>query len=138
MPPKGLHRAQFATFKYKFADHGGAQGAITLSTDNNELPNGKLPDNAQILRVRTECIEAVTSGGAATIKLGITGNDDAFEGATAYTDNSYDTPGTVDVKESEVPLKVDNSSGVSVLATVATADLTAGEFDVHVEYLPGS
>jgi predicted outer membrane repeat protein len=121
-----------ASFEYNFATHGGAVSAITLSA-----LSGKLPDNALITGCYTECVTAMTSGGAADLKLGITGNDNAFEDTTAYTDNSYDTADTVDAKTAELPLKVNSATGVDVLLTVGTAALTAGRVLVHVEYMPG-
>src|SRR5690242_16595448 len=133
----GLHQAQVATFRYDFADHGGAVGAITLDGSNVAGDGVNIPDDALILRAWVECVTAATSGGAATIALGITGNTDALIAATAYTDNKFDTPETVGALTAELPLKVNAAAGVDVIATVATAALTAGAFDVHVEYLPG-
>lgn len=137
MPGVGLHQAQIATFRYKFSEHGGAVGAIELTGAASGQDGNELPDNALILRAWTENLVAVAGGVGATIELGITGNTNAFEAATAITDASYATPGTIDSKAAELPLKVDNAAGVAVIATVAAAALTAGEFDVHVEYLPG-
>lgn len=124
-------RPRVRTFEYDFANLGGSTGAKTLVEIDGES-DGKLNQNDLIVSCQTECLTAVTSGGAATIKLGITGNDDCFEAATAYTDDSYDTANTVDAKETELPLKVTTSGGVSVLATIAGAALTAGKFRVHV------
>lgn len=123
--------AATATFEYDFATHGGAVGAITLTA-----LSGVLPDNAVITRCTQESITDLTSGGSATVKLGYTGNDDAFLAATAYTDASFDVE-IVTARNAEVPVKVNNASGVNVLATVATAALTAGKFRLHVEYVPG-
>lgn len=119
------------TFEYDFATLGGATGAKTLVEINGEA-DGKLNEGDMIVDVITECLTAATSGGAATIKLGITGNDDAFEAATAYTDDSYDTVNTLGRKITEMPLRVNTSGGVSVIATIGTAALTAGKFRVHV------
>lgn len=116
-------------WSYSFADEGGAVGAITLDgADGNAevIPNGSI-----ITRSWTDVKTAMTSGGAATVALGYTGNDNAFKAATAYNDAAYTD---VDAQTAEVPLKV--TSDVSVLATVATAALTAGAFDVYVEYIP--
>lgn len=128
-PPQGL------TFEYDFAALGGAQGAKTLT-----LPAAggalTIPDNALVVDAWIECITAVTSGGAATIKLGITGNDDCFIAATAYTDNKFDTPDTFAALTNEVPFKT--SAAVSVLATIEGDDLTAGKFRVHVHYREGA
>lgn len=123
------------TFEYDFTRDGGAVSAISLTELDGES-DSTLNDNDVILRCWTESVTAATSGGAATIALGFTGNADAFEAATAYTDNSYDTPDTIDAKESELPIKLSASS--NVIATIATAALTAGKFRVHVLVIPGA
>jgi len=118
--------------EYDFADFTGAQAAYTL-TD----PNGGaviIPDNAIITSVLYEKITALTSGGSATLALGITGNTDAFIAATAFDNAAF----TVEIvsQANEVPLKT--SAAVSVLATIATADLTAGKFRLHISYINGA
>lgn len=135
----GLHQAQIATFRYNFADHGGAIGAIELDgAAINGNAAGGIPDDANILRVFIEPITDLTSGGSATVKLGITGNDDAFVAATAFDNTLFDGPNKWVALTNEVAgLKVNAANGVKVLATVATAALTGGSFDIHVEYLPG-
>jgi hypothetical protein len=77
----------------------------------------------------------MTSGGAATVKLGFTGNDDAFIGATAKDHATFALDAFKSI-ESEVPVKV-GGSAVSVLMTVAAFALTAGVLYVYVEYIPG-
>jgi hypothetical protein len=132
----GVHQAQWATFKYKFADAGGAIAPIVCDGVGNGNVDGKVPDNALILRAILEPITLPVSGGAATIKLGITGNDDCFIAATAYGAAEFIPEEPVVLNHSsEIPLKT--TAAVQVLATVAGATLTAGEFDVHVEFLPG-
>lgn len=116
-------------FRYDFGALGGAQGAVTLVGIDGEA--AKLPAGALVHSVTSICRTAATSGGAATIALGYTGSAAAFDAATAYTDNSYDTVGTTD-RRSTTPILI-GAADVSVLATIADADLTAGVFDVHVE-----
>lgn len=120
------------TFEYDFAEHGGAAGAITLTDADPRNSNAALviPDNFLVLDAWVEGITTATSGGSATVKLGITGNDDCFCPATAYNNGEFDA-GVVTIVGSELPLKM--TADVSVLATIATADLTAGKFWVHVE-----
>lgn len=124
--------AATASFEYDFGTHGGGTGAKTLTAFS-----GKLPDNAVIVSAYTEAVTSLTSGGAATVKIGITGNDDSFKAATAYNDASF-VAEAITAITAETPLKVNNASGVSVLATIATAALTAGKFRVHVDYIPGA
>lgn len=118
--------------EYDFADFTGAAAAYTLTDPNGGAVT--IPDNAIITSVLYEKITAMTSGGSATVALGITGNTDAFLAATAFDNAEYTTE--IKVKHNEVPLKT--SAEVSVLATIATADLTAGKFRLHISYINGA
>lgn len=129
-PRKGLGARHVRRFRYDFDVLGGSTGAKTLVT-----PDGLaavIPANAVIVSAYIEPLVAATSADSGTVKLGITGNDDCFIGATAYTDNKFDTPGNVAALTAEIPLKVGDSD-VSVLATIANA-LTDGTFDVVVTW----
>jgi len=123
------------TFEYDFARDGGAVSAITLTELNGE-DSSKLHDNDLVLRCWSEVVTAATSGGSATVKLGYTGNDDAFVGLTAFDDASWDVAGDVASRASELPIKL--AADVSVLATVAVAALTAGKILVHIETIPSA
>lgn len=133
----GLHHPYVLTYRYDFDDHGGAVGAIELEGSAVNGAPDAIPDDAQILSVWLEPIEDLASGGLATVALGVTGNTDAFVAATAFDNTLFDGPDKVTALTNEVPLKVNAADGVQVIATVATAALTAGSFDVHVEVLPG-
>lgn len=116
------------TFLYDFSSDGGAIGSITLKDENGvaqSIPAGAIITNAYI-SVQT----AVTSAGSATVAFGIVGNTDAFKAATAKATlaEHYVVAGANDLPLTDlVP--------VDVVATVATAALTAGKFRVFVEYL---
>ncbi len=113
---------------YDFSELGGAIAALTLKNDDADaitIPAGC------ITGARTNVTTAMTSGGSATVKLGITGNDDAFLAATAYNDAGF-ADEKMTAANAELPLKT--TSAVSVLATVATAALTAGVFDLHIDW----
>ena len=118
--------------EYDFADFTGAQAAYTLTDPNGGAVT--IPDNAIITACYYEKITAMTSGGSATLALGITGNTDAFLAATAFNNAEYTTE--IKVKHNEVPLKT--SAAVSVLATIGTADLTAGKFRLYISYINGA
>ncbi len=120
------------TVEYDFADLEGAVGAVTLTDVNNNAVS--IPDNAIITSVVYEEITPMTSGGSATVALGITRNTDAFIAATAFNNAAFTAD--VSTKENEVPLKT--SASVSVLATIATAALTAGKFRLHISYINGA
>ena len=120
-------------FLYDFAVLGGAQGALTMTKCADGTAQ-TLPNNAVILRAVQESDTDLTSGGGATVALGYTGNDNAFLAATAYTDASFDVD-VITARNAEVPIIT--GAAVSMLATVATADLTAGKFKLYVEYIQG-
>lgn len=133
----GEYRTVVNTFRYDFAAQGGAIGAITLDGNGNG-GNGKLPDNAVITRAWSEVITPLTSGGLATVALGVTGAPAALLAATNFSDASFASTDAVANRNAATPTKVNNAAGVSVLATVATAALTGGKVDIHVEYLQGA
>lgn len=119
------------TFLYDFAALGGATGSLTLTAEDGSAQT--IPDNAIITNAYAEVETAVTSGGSATVALGIIANTDAFVGATAKASLGLNVVlNTVN----DLPLK----PGVAapVLATIATAALTAGKIRVYVEYIEGT
>ena len=106
---------------YNFAKDGGAVGTITPAV------NFTLPSGAIILRCIGKEVTAFTSGGSATVAISVGGV--AMKAATAYNDaaftgvdSHYSTPATT-------------STTAGVVVTVATAALTAGKYEVYVEYL---
>lgn len=114
-------------FLYDFSVGGGAQGAIALTDlDGNAAT---LPSQAVLTNAYTDMLVPMVSGGLATVALGYTGNTDAFKGATAFDNAAYLG---VDAQTNDLPVKT--SAEVSVLATIATADLTGGKFRLIVEY----
>lgn len=131
--PGGNRVSRWLTFLYSFDVQGGAVSAITLTDEEGAA--FQIPANAMILRVRTECVKAATSAGAATIGLGVTGTAAMFlAAATAYTDNKYDTVGEYGAAEAALPTNAIDAA-TSVLATIGAAALTAGKFKVHIEIL---
>lgn len=120
-------------FVYSFASDGGAISAITLKNSDGVVDT--LPADACMISAHYEVVTAPTSGGAATIALGITGNDNAFLAALAYNDAALALDKFV-AANSELPLKT--TSEVSVLLTIAAFALTAGVIHIYVEYFQGS
>lgn len=104
---------------YDFSVHGGAVGTITLPL--------KVPDNAII----TECIVDVltdpTSGGSATIALGLNTTTDLLA-ATAIAS----VTGIVVAKEQAAAFKLTAERNLQI--TIATAALTAGKLAVHLKW----
>lgn len=120
-------------FQYDFADLGGATAAITLTDDEDVAIT--IPDNAIIRQDAVlEAITTTTSGGSSTIKLGFTGDDDAFVAATAMDNGIYAAAAATDLTAG---VSVKTTAAVSVLATIATATITAGKFNVWVSYVIG-
>lgn len=131
----GMHQSYWLTFRYKFSQHAGVVGNIALDGVGNGH-DGKIPDNAIMLRSVIETVVAPTSGGSATLMLGTPDDTDAFVAATAF-DNALFAVGTAKALTAGVPQKVDEAGGIVPRLTIAGANLTGGEFDVHVEVLPG-
>jgi len=118
---------------YDFAADGGAQGAFTIYTVTGDVQ----------LQIFGLCQTSLTSGGAATIELGITGNTAALIAQTAFDDlDQYETwqdagpeanPGNVDAAMADFFVI---ANGVDIIFTIATADLTAGDVDFHCFWRP--
>ena len=119
------------SFKYSFADDGGDVGAITLNDESGTAQT--IPANAIVTNATIEIETAVTSGGSATVAFGLLANTDAFKAATGKASLTLDA---VFAGTNDLPLKV--SVDTPVIATVATAALTAGVFFINVEYIEGN
>lgn len=118
---------------YNFTDDGGAQGTFTIFTVTGDV----------MMRVFGVCQVLLDSGGAATIELGITGNTAALIAQTTATDLDADetwqdagpeaNPGDV---ATAMAKNFVIANGADVILTVATADLTAGDVDIHAFWMP--
>ena len=123
-------------FEYDFAVSGGSTASpIALTGIGNTTPT-PLPDNAVITNVTIEGVTDNTSGGSATIALGWTGEGAAFLAATAFDNAMWN----VDAVTSGGPVvaKGKTTGQVGVIATIATAALTAGKWYVWVTYFEGA
>ena len=88
------------------------------------------------------CQTSLTSGGAATIELGIAGNTAALIAQTTATDlDQYETwqdatpeanPGAVDLTGRAFVI----TNGADIIMTIATAALTAGVIDYYCLWSP--
>ena len=121
-------------FMYNLDELGGAASAITLTAPDNSAQT--IPDNAVIKSVTIEGVTDNTSGGSATIALGYTGQATAFLSATAF-DNAMWNENAVTTATPTVAVGK-TTAAVSVLATIATAALTAGKWFIWVEYYEGA
>jgi hypothetical protein len=116
---------RWAKAEYDFAVDGGVAGDISLGVN--------IPDNAVILGGFVEGITAVTSSGGATIAVKLQSAADIL-GATGKASFT----GTAVLPCAAVlagPFKCTAARTVTI--TVATAALTAGKFNVWIEYLQG-
>jgi hypothetical protein len=120
-------------FLYDFSVSGGAASAVTLNDAAGVAQT--IPGNAIITNVVYEEITALASSGSATVALGILGNVDSFIAATAFDNAAFTAD--ISAKNNEVPFKT-GAAPVAVLATIATAALTAGKFKLYVEYKEGT
>ena len=114
--------------RYSFADDGGAVGDIELTSDS-------IPANAVIIAGFVEVDTAVTSGGSATVAIKVEGAADIVA-AAAVSGAPWSTTG----RKSVIPVAtgattVKTTAARKVTATVATAALTAGVFDVVLFYV---
>jgi hypothetical protein len=120
-------RLRTARCVYDFAVDGGADALITPT--NGET----IPINAVVLGAFINVITAVTSGGSATVSVGLSagaGGAAALLAATAKA--SLGTGLTVGVPTPAVPVKM--SAAGKITFTPAVAVLTAGKIEVVVLY----
>ncbi len=115
--------------RYDFAVDGGAVGDI-------DLTSASIPANAVVLGGFVEVDTVPTSGGSATIAVKVEGAGDIIA-AAAISGAPWSTTG----RKSVIPVftgatTVKTSAARKVQATVATAALTAGVFDVVLFYVP--
>ena len=106
-------------------------GAVTLTAADGVTAQ-TIPANAILKSWFIDVTQAFTSDGSATLSLGITGTADALIGATAFN-NAALVAATAGWEFAAKGAKTDGAK--SVIATIGTADLTAGRFKLYVEYV---
>jgi len=109
---------------FDLSEHGGAVGSIPIELE--------LPAGAIIHRGFVDVVTAPTSGGSATIALNFIGSGtQAILSATAIAS----VTGVLALTANTTPVKVVSTTGKAKLnVTVATAALTAGKFNVYLQY----
>lgn len=124
---QGAGRVKYAVGRYDFATDGGAVGDITLRGDS--IPSGAILVDA-LIHVDT----VLTSSGAATVAVKVESAADVNV-ADAISGAPWSTTGAkrADFTATTAPIKTTASR--SIVATVATAALTAGKFSVVVAYV---
>lgn len=123
----GTGRRRMAVGLYDFGTDGGAVGDITLRGDT-------IPSGAIITDVLIHVDTALTSGGSATVALKAESAAD-LNAADAISGAPWSTTGAKrgDLTATTAPVKT--TAARAIVATVATAALTAGKFSVYVSYL---
>lgn len=116
---------------YDFANDGGATGALDIFT-----AEGSVAITYFHAYVKTAC----TSGGSATLKVGITGNDDLMFGTTTgavanLTLAAFIKDDVVEGTPNVVALPCVLTDGQKLLQTIGTAALTAGKIEYVIKYV---
>lgn len=111
---------------YDFAADAGATGALDLFTAGDA--------NLVITHAHCTVKTACTSGGSATVKWGVTGDDDRFanttQGAVAsLTAGATIIPPALEGTPNVLPMPYKLASGDKCLMTIGTAALTAGKIE---------
>lgn len=118
---------------YDFAADTGAQAAYTVFTITGEV---------LIHSIFGICEDAFTSGGAATIELGVSGNTAVLIAQTTATDliaNEiwHDATPTTTIEQIDLTgLSFVVSNGQDAIFTVGGADLTAGKVNLYCIWSP--
>ncbi len=122
-----------ATKEYTFAGDGGAQGAIPLFTVTGDV-------EVEIFGV---CKDSLTSGGAATIEVGVSGNTAALIPQATATDlinneiwHDATPTTTLESINTLTSRRFVISNGQDIIKTIATADLTAGDVTFYCRWRP--
>ena len=129
---EGTTGLKTAEGEYDFAVDGGAVGSITLRSVN--AAGAALPVGAVIMGGYVDVLTAVTSGGAGTVAINSEGAGDLVA-AAAVSGAPWSTTG----RKSVIPVftgasTVKTTAARNLVATIATAALTAGKFRVVVFY----
>lgn len=111
--------------KYDFAVDGGAVGDIPLGV--------KLPKGALVREALINVITVPTSAGAATIALKLEAAGDV-QAAAAISGAPWSTTGIKLASLTRTAAPVNLTLERELTATVGTAALTAGVFEVLIEY----
>lgn len=122
--------------KYSFAVQGGTTANdLSLLTDlTNPTSYAKLPNKAIITNVWLEVLTQPTSGGSATVALKSKTAADLLA-ATAIASLPVAFKQGVPTGATTTFIKM--TAETTIKATVAVATLTAGKFNVYIEYVLG-
>lgn len=115
--------------EYSFATDGGAVSTITLRSNDGPIPAG-----SRIIGGYIEVDTAPTSGGAATVSVGVEAAGD-LQTAAAVSGAPWSTTGHKDiVPDGTGSTVIELTAARSPSIAVAVATLTAGVFNVVLWY----
>jgi hypothetical protein len=122
-------RTKWARAYYDFATDGGAVSTIALRGD-------KIPSGAVVIGTYIDVDTNVTSGGAATVSIGIESATDVRAAATLATAPSLAAAGAPLLGAiTRATAATVTTADRDVSIAIGTAALTAGRFSVLVEYI---
>tara|TARA_R100001510_G_scaffold34133_1_gene30611 strand:+ start:4354 stop:4902 length:549 start_codon:yes stop_codon:yes gene_type:complete len=129
-----VHHMKSIKLQYDFALEGGDHNApfIPLRAALGEQP--QLPLDAVCVSATLEVLTKPLSGGSATISIGTQSTPDALLAATAISNAAFNL-NAVSALSNAVPFRALAPEPINI--TIATAALTAGKFNVYVEYYEG-
>ena len=122
---QGVGPKRSVVITYDFAKHGGAIGTIALTP--------KLPDDALVVSGMIH-VKTALAGTNATVALHLLTADDVYaDGAiTAFT-----LAATLAVVPLAAASSLKMTAATGVTMTISTAALTAGKFDLYLDYYLG-
>lgn len=125
----GARGANFqAKGTYSFAVSGGAVGTIAL-------PGASIPSGAIVRGGWINVITPPTSGGAATVSVGVEAAGD-LQAAAVISGAPWSTVGRKNVTPGYTgATSIATTAARSISIAVAVAALTAGVFEVYVDYV---
>lgn len=129
-----VHHLKSVKLQYDFVQDGGDHllPFIPLRAATGEQPS--LPADAVVVAAYLEILTPPTSAGSATIKVGTQSDDAAFLAATAISNAAFGA-NKITSLSAAVPFKATAEDPINI--AVGTASLTAGKFNVYVEYYEG-
>lgn len=122
----GLGRTKVATGLYSFATDGGAVGDIILRGDS--LPSGA------IIRDALLDVDTALTGATATVAIKVEAAADV-QAAAAISGAPWSTTGAKRSTFIATTAPIKTTAARNIVATVATAALTAGVFSVYIFYV---
>lgn len=117
-----------ARARYSFAADGGAIGTVAL------MGAALIPNNAVIVATLINVLTIPTSGGAATVALGVEADGDQ-QAAAAISGAPWSTTGWKWATQTFTTAPDVTTAARDISMAIATAALTAGVIDVYVFYL---